>query len=144
MNRNIYIIILAAVLVVLGVSYGLARGPFDGMGGGYGMMHGGYGSGMMHDSYGGERGYGSMHGYGAQGGRGFENGPYTNEPSLSYPNREGSRFDENISGLQLQLEQKRQELAGLYQSKDIDREALDRKTEELFSLERYLDEKLSR
>ncbi len=135
MIRKIYlqsIIFFSVFLMIIAGSVVYAHGPEGGSGGenfmgkySYGMMGG---HGMM--------GGGSMGNFG----QGAWNGSRPNMRNYTEKNLSGR---EEIETLRRKIDQKRKELTTLYRSDDADKTLIDNKIDELSSLERSLDKKIS-
>ncbi len=135
MIRKIYLQSLLFFSVFLMIITGpavYAHGPGDGSGGenfmgnysdvmmgGHGMMGGGFMGNFGQDSWNGSR------------------------PNMRNFNQKNLSDREEIETLRRKIDQKRKELATLYRSDDADKTQIDNKIDELSSLERSLDEKIS-
>jgi len=135
MIRKIYlksILFFSVFLMIISGSIVYAHGPEGGSGGenfmekySYGMMGG---HGMM--------GGGSMGNFGQDAWNG-------SRPNMRNFNQKNLSDREEIETLRRKIDQKRKELATLYRSDDADKTQIDNKIDELSSLERSLDEKIS-
>jgi hypothetical protein len=128
----IFIVILIGIaLYVDGPGRGSRRG-YDMIGSGYVMM-GGY-----------EAGHGMMEEYGSS-----DNKRYSRD-AWYRPRLSPREYDQNFSNLKEEIEslrnrsqEKRKELSSLLRSGKADKALIEKKSEELEDLERYLDQKIS-
>lgn len=106
--------------------------------GGYGMGDWGHHRGGYHMGWGGHgpMGGGSMGNFGQDSWNG-------SRPNMRNFNQNDLSDREGIETLRRKIDQKRKELATLYRSDDADKTQIDNKIDELSSLERSLDEKIS-
>lgn len=134
MERNkSKMVMVVTIAAILGIgAYAFADWGGYGMGG-WGHHRGGYhmgwgGHGMM--------GGGSMGNFGQDSWNG-------SRPNMRNFNQNDLSDREGIETLRRKIDQKRKELATLYRSDDADKTQIDNKIDELSSLERSLDEKIS-
>ena len=141
MIRKIYLQSLLFFIVFLMIITGpvvYAHGPGGGSGGENFMgnysdvMMGGHGMMGSHGMMGG----GSMGNFGQDSWNG-------SRPNMRNFNQKNLSDREEIETLRRKIDQKRKELATLYRSDDADKTQIDNKIDELSSLERSLDEKIS-
>lgn len=126
MERNkSKMVMVVTIAAILGIgTYAFADWGGYGMGGhsmmgGHGMMGGGSMGNFGQDSWNGSR------------------------PNMRNFNQNDLSDREGIETLRRKIDQKRKELATLYRSDDADKTQIDNKIDELSSLERSLDEKIS-
>jgi Spy/CpxP family protein refolding chaperone len=113
-------VMVVTIAAILGIgAYAFADWGGYGMMGGHGMMGGGSMGNFGQDSWNGSR------------------------PNMRNFNQNDLSDREGIETLRRKIDQKRKELATLYRSDDADKTQIDNKIDELSSLERSLDEKIS-
>ncbi len=130
--------IISVVVIFIVLLIGLAvyvHGPGGGSRGSYGMGGSGY---VMMGGYG--TGHGMMEGYGFNGTNQYS--PDTWDRSRQSPqeyNQNVSNNTEEIQSLRSRIQEKRKELSSLLRSGNADKALIERNSEELNNLERYLD-----
>lgn len=135
MIRKIYlrsILYFSVFLMIITGSIVYAHGPGGGSGSGNFMGNNSYGMMGGHGMMGG----GSMGNFGQDAWNG-------SRPNMRNFNQKNLSDREEIETLRRKIDQKRKELTTLYRSDDADKTQIDNKIDELSSLERSLDEKIS-